>query len=452
MFERTEDTIVGIATPVGGAWRGIVRLSGPRAMVFASSFFSPQLDPIDPGQWRIFPGRFNGPDGVPVPGHCLVMAAPRSYTREDVVELHTLGAGPLLEHLCEGLIAAGARMAAPGEFTYRAFVNGRIDLCQAEAVASVIAATDEGTYRNAQHALAGDAGARVGDIRQHLFSLRASLEAELNWPEEEGIAFLSDDAVASVVHWTRQALADFLAQRETLSGEVRIVLAGPANAGKSTLFNALLGEDRALVHGTPGTTSDAVTASLLLGDVNCQLVDTAGMLEAAGVIHDHAVRIRDDAIQQADLVVGVVDLSDPDRDAACESLMGLDRLTLVAGTKTDKVAAAPEIDQPELDLPETVPLVPVCAVSGHGLSNLKAHLRTRVLGALGNGDGLVNARQAEAAARAHDALHAAMEVLDRRELCAMELKTAEDALAALVGDGTPGDLLDAIFSRFCIGK
>jgi tRNA modification GTPase len=433
------DTIVAISSPPGEGLRGIIRTSGPAAFACVAAVFRPT--PLPVSRWAAYFGEVDGPEGTAASAHLLLMPAPRSYTREDVAEIHTFGALPLLAHIVARLIAAGARPAEPGEFTLRAFLEGRIDLLQAEAVVALIEAHDEAAFRHAQRALAGDVGAAVARARETLLALRADIEAELNFPEEEAVRFRRREEVCATIRAVRDSLYALRAGAAPRQGALRIVLLGRANAGKSTLFNALIAREHALVHHLPGTTLDAVTADLTIAGVLCTLIDTAGTGHFEGMLASAAHEARENELAGADLAVGVVDLHVRDAHAALAELGARD---VLVGAKSELVDAA------ALAAWEAR-LVPVSVVTGAGLERLRAALYARVEELYRPG-ALVSVRQNDALVRALGALALAEEALDHSELCAVELRMAQDALGELAGDGVAGDVLGEIFARFCIGK
>ncbi len=447
MFDRLEETIVGISTPGFGSIRGIVRASGGSALSITRRLFNPELPDLPHGGRAVVTGVCEGPGGTSISCRCLLMRAPRSYTCEDVAELHVPGAVPLLEHLCRRFIELGARSAEAGEFTFRAFWNGRLDLSQAEAVCDIIDAADETMFRRAQRSLSGRFGGSVAECRTRLTVLRAQLEAEMNWPEEDDVRFHLRPVSQKLLRDVRSAISEWTVEAPADERTIRLVLAGYANAGKSTLFNALAGGDRALVHETPGTTSDAVTAELRIDDVVCTLVDTAGMQKSVeGVIGEMAATVRDRELTSADLVIGVVDLGSPDLEKAIASVAALPSLCLTVGTKLDLA------DPRTVDRCRERGLVAVCSPDGRGLDRLREALKRCIDRTQAGGEGSLNSRQREAALRAQSALKAAEAHIDQGELCALEIKTAEDALAAITGENADDTLLATIFSRFCIGK
>jgi len=435
------DTIVAVSSAPGEGLRGIVRLSGPEAFACAAAVFRGGTRPA--GRAVLF-GEVDAADGLRAPAHVLVMPGPRSYTREDVAEIHTCAAPPLLDRIVARLVEAGARPAEPGEFTLRAFLNGRIDLMQAEAVAALIEARGEAEFRHAQRALAGAAGEAIAAAREALLGVRAELEAELDFPEEEDVRFLPCEAARAAIRRVRENLAGMRASAPPRRERLRIVLAGRENAGKSTLFNALIAREHAIVHEEPGTTLDAVTADAVIGAAPCTLVDTAGTGARGGPLAEAAGRVRERALADADVTVGVVDIAASDAGVALDEIVAWRAVDVLAGTKIDLLGAAAAEGWAER-------LVPVSAVTGQGIERLRAAIAAAVAAKHGPG-ALVSARQEHALARALEALARAEDDAGRPELCAAELRAAEDALGEILGEGLGGDVLGEVFRRFCIGK
>jgi tRNA modification GTPase len=456
------DTIVATSSPPGRSFRAIVRLSGPEARALGASVFAsdPPLGRI--ATYRSVPGHVVlKRDRIRCPADAYVMLAPRSYTREDVVEFHTVGAPPLLSALVDALTAAGARPAEPGEFTRRAFLNGRIDLTQAEAVQAVIRARSEAELRVAQAQLGGAFRRTVEGLRVALVDLLAEIEASIDFVDQD-IEIIGLDEVA-------RRLADLLDRVERLTGSeppappkegVVAALYGLPNAGKSSLLNALAGRDRAIVMHVPGTTRDTLEHVVDIDGISFRLVDTAGLRAGGGAIEDEAMNRAGAAAAAADLALLVVDGSAPLDDADRERWW---RRTGQGGPPTLTVLS-------KADLPRRVsaagrgrlarrgPVVCVSARTGQGLDELRAAMI-----AAARSD--PRARAAHAfwvGSRHRAALGRAAAVLQRArrasagglgaEFVAADLHEALAALGEIVGRSTPDDVLDAIFSRFCVGK
>lgn len=413
------DTIVAAASPPGPGLRAVVRLSGPRAV-----------------EW-----------GARAPG-AVVFRAPRSYTREDVVEIHLPGSPPLVEALVRSLVGRGARPARPGEFTLRAFLNGRLDLAQAEAVEQLIASESEGDLRAAVRQLEGDFSRRVRAVEDAVLDLGADAEAAIDFVDQD-IEILP---VAAAVERAGRALNDVRAllaesaARRAVDDRPTVALYGRPNAGKSTLFNALAGAD-AIVSEIPGTTRDVLSAEVDAG-VRLRLLDTAGDTEAAG-LDAEAVRRGRESMRSADLVLFVVDASE------WEGAVGLvprGRPALLVLNKCDLCPGA--------DVRKRFPIreaVCTSARTGEGVAELRAKLGEMLGSGAGEGGAAhfrVNLRQRALLREAEGALERAAGIAPGlgMEFVSLDLRAALDALGGITGRQVGEDLLDRIFSRFCLGK
>jgi tRNA modification GTPase len=463
-----DDTIVAIATAPGGAARGIVRISGPDAVATVIRLFEP-LDSTAvfelktasrvPGIARL---ALDGGAARSLPCDLYLWPTARSYTRQPVAELHTFGSPPLLEAIVRAACAAGARLAEPGEFTLRAFLAGRIDLVQAEAVLGVIDAADRRQLDVALAQLAGGVSDALNSLRDQLLYLLADLEAGLDFAEED-ISFVASDELErrlTTVADTVARLLDQMRGREQTDAAPRVVLLGEPNAGKSSLFNALVGRPGALVCAEPGTTRDYLCARLEFDGIAIQLIDTAGIdgEVTADAVSSAAQRATREQTEQADLRLLCI-------DAACRHDVRKVRMPSAAADYSPAPAA-----QGQLVVITKCDLTPVhtdagagiatSAVTGAGLDELKAIIRARLLAA--GTDASPAAVVAATAGRCRESLRLASDSLARalelatarggEELIAIELRAALVELGKTVGAIYTDDLLDRIFSRFCIGK
>lgn len=445
-----DDTICAIASAAGGAARGIVRISGARTKDVLKSIFhvadGRSLDSVER------PSSISGDIVLPrdlghLPASLLLWPGSGSYTRQPTGELHTLGSPPLLEAVVESLCAAGARLGRPGEFTLRAFLAGRIDLTQAEAVLGVIDAVSDSQLKIALSQLAGGLAGPLHALREDLLGILAHLEAGLDFAHED-IEFISQRELCEQLDRTRQAVAAIALQMQSRqeSQELpRVVLVGPPNAGKSSLMNALLGQSAALVADQPGTTRDYLVGRLSCGGIECQLIDTAGIDE--GISHSPVGLAAQSATQrqrgQADLVLQCVDAS---TNGSPLPLLSAQK-QIVVWTKCDLLA----------DSRSHPPGIRTSSVTGHGLSELKAAIADHFQQLAATSDCVPST-----AARSRDSLQRAAAALDQaqeaarggqgEELVAASLREALDELGQVVGAVYTDDVLDRIFSRFCIGK
>ncbi|HEX6883961.1 MAG TPA: GTPase [Planctomycetota bacterium] len=443
------DTIAAIASPPGPARRGIVRLSGPESARLVRATFRPAAGSFDAARPRaLLAGRLDDGRGGQ-PALLLWMRAPRSFTREDVAELHLRGAEPLLAAALARLLALGARAARPGEFTRRAFLNGRIDLSRAEGVLALTEAASEAERRAATRLLEGGLATRAGALRGRLEELAMLCEASLDFDEgETGHVPAAELAAGLAAAGAALDEARALAQRPAAPTALpRVVLLGAPNAGKSSLWNALTG-GRALVSAAAGTTRDALEAPWAAGGARVTLVDGPGREEGAEGPGRAAQELFARERAAAELGLWVVDavagVREPVPDGA----------RILAWNKTDDARARPAPAAQAFTPPLAV--VPVSARSGAGLAELGAAVASALAGP-GEGEALrtLGARHAEALARVAAELErvgrhlAAAAPLD---LVAEDVRQALAALDELTGRTTPEDVLDRIFARFCLGK
>jgi len=448
MSERARhDTIAAPATPPGHGGIGIIRVSGPAAGAIADALAHPR-----PAPHRAALRAFTAADGHAIDrGLALWLPAPGSYTGEDTLELHGHGGPAVIDALFHRVLELGARAAGPGEFTERAFLNGRLDLAQAEAVADLIETSDHAGARAAMRSLEGAFSERVDRLIERLTGLRAWIEATLDFPEEE-IDYLADPELAERMDTLRSELAATRAAaaegRRLIEGQT-VVIAGAPNAGKSSLLNRLAGTDTAIVTEVPGTTRDVLRESIRLAGVPLTVIDTAGLRDTDDPVETEGVRRARAAAGSADRILLIVD-----------SLAPQTQLTaLPDGVPVDIVRNKIDLSgEPAGELQEEASgqrVFGVSAQTGAGLEVLAAHLQ-RVLGASG-GEGVFSARRRhlDALARAAAEIDAAAEELHDRaagELVAERLRRAQDELGRITGRVTSEDLLGEIFGRFCIGK
>lgn len=454
-----DDTIAAIATGMAVTAIGIVRVSGPRAIEAAERVFSP-ADGRPLGDHRarqLVYGELRGADGAAI-DLCLatVSRAPHSYTGEDTAELQCHGSPAVLRAALEALFAAGARQALAGEFTRRAFLNGRLDLVQAEAVIDIIESETAGGARNAVGQLGGAMSRRVEGVYSALLDLQAHFGAVLDYPDEDIEPFEAEGCRGTL----RRALSELeellgtFERGKVMRSGLPAVLVGRPNAGKSSLLNALLGYERAIVTASPGTTRDTIEEKALLGGVLVRLTDTAGLRSAEGEAERLGVRRALEAAESADLALAVYDGSQPLAEADGETWAAASRAR-------HAIAVINKCDLPRRLSPDELPrgfdaVVELSARTREGLDSLAREVaRLFPEPAAPAGEILTNARQAEAVRRAAEALRAALEAAESGLTPDAVLTEAEEALQTLgelTGRTVRDDVVDRIFERFCVGK
>ena len=432
------DTIAAIATPAGRGGIGVVRISGPG--VFS---ISRQVLGSVPAPRHAHHAQFRDARGEPIDeGLALYFPAPHSYTGEEVLELHGHGGPVVMQVLLRACLDAGARLAEPGEFTRRAFLEGKLDLAQAEAVADLIEASSEQAARAALRSLSGEFSAAIHALASRLVELRALTEAMLDFPEEELDALHRSDA-ASRLQALAAALDEVLdksREGSLLRSGIHVVLAGRPNVGKSSLLNRLAGEERAIVTPIAGTTRDALREAIQIEGVPLTLVDTAGLRESTDELERLGVERTRRELALADLVLVVEEAG-----GAPPSLPALapqaERILVY-----NKLDLAPRFERPRGALA-------VSAKTGQGLAELRAAILAAAgWSATGESVFLARERHLRALEKARGHIDAARRELDRWEVFAEELRLAHAALGTITGEFTSEDLLGEIFGRFCIGK
>jgi len=452
-----DDTITAIATPLGEGGLAVIRLSGPRALAIADACFRPagksSLRPSAAPTHTIHFGKILR-GGEEVDEVLLsVLRAPRTFTREDVVEISCHGGLLPARLILQTLLENGARPAAPGEFTRRAFLNGRLDLAQAEAVADLIHSRTELALDAARQQLAGQLSQRINRLRDDLMKMLAHLEAHIDFPDED----IAPDTREQLLARLRAALG-FMDQllRTAHEGQIlrrglRAAIIGRPNAGKSSLLNQLLGRDRAIVSPIPGTTRDTIEETANIRGLPILLIDTAGLRESANQIEQEGVRRSRQSLAEAELILHVLDSSEPFTPA--------DEAHLAEFPGKPRLLVRNKMDLPQvLQLPAGRPALPVCCLSGMGIEELKTAIKERVWAGEIRAEMLqvmINARHQDALRRAREAAERTVAALTAGltlELAALELRIAANAVGEIVGKTTTEDLLDSIFSQFCIGK
>ncbi|GGR47770.1 tRNA modification GTPase MnmE [Deinococcus seoulensis] len=437
-----QDTIAAIATAPGSAGVGIVRVSGPDALRVADGLFRGRRAPSRTPGGRFLFGHLTGETGeILDEGLCLIFRGPRSYTGEDVAELQTHGSPAVLARVLARTLELGARPARPGEFTLRAYLSGRLDLAQAEAVLNLIEAQTDAARRQATLGLTGALAGRVERVAVNVTRTLAALQAMLDYPEEG----VPDEDRAQPLTAAEHDLTELL--RTARAGQVatrgaRLALIGRPNAGKSSLLNALVGFERSIVTPVAGTTRDYLEEGLELAGVPVTLVDTAGIRDTDDAIEAAGVRQAVTLAAAADLILILEDGSAP-REPLPVTL----NLPPHGGPRVIRVRTKADLNPAWTD----PGALNVSAVTGNGLPELREAIRAALLGDAARGEAwLTTERQADAARRALNHIQAAAHAPD--DLASYELEEALRALAELTGRDVQEDIVDAVFRNFCVGK
>ncbi len=461
---KFDDTIAAIATPRGEGGIGIVRVSGPLAIPIASQLFRPSR--------AVLPAEL--PSHTLTYGHIIdtsasdevidevmlgVMRAPKTYTTEDIVEFNCHGGIVTLTTVLDLVVKTGARLAEPGEFTKRAFLNGRLDLAQAEAVAELISSKTELSRKIAIQALEGKLSENVNNLSDRLASLLAEIEASIDFPDED-LDFMK---VETQLHTARAVKADLVHLLQTASEGrlikegVNVAILGKPNVGKSSLFNALVRSARAIVTDIPGTTRDTIDESINLGGIPINLIDTAGLRQTDDIVEKQGVQRSRDVLNKAEFRLLMFDASQPLNEADIELLQVTNshRAILILN-KID----LPNITQTQA-LTNHCPkarVVQTAITEGKGIDALKTAIYEELLGGkfvMGESPIITNARHHDALRRAQEALDDVIASLENEmppDLVSVDLRISLDALGDIVGKTTTEDILDRIFSQFCVGK
>jgi len=457
------DTIAAVSTPPGEGGIGIVRLSGDRAVEIVRSLFSP-LRKRKEDEWsRSFTMRVGLiRDGKRTIDEVLVsvMKAPHTYTREDVVEINCHGGAVAVNEVLRLVLYRGARAAEPGEFTKRAFINGRIDLAQAEAVLDIVQAKTPRALESGVKQLRGGLSGEIVRIAEELRGLLVRLEAEIDFPEEDDVSSLSSAEIERTLRTLREELSGLIKSYDTgkiLKTGVLTVIAGKPNVGKSSILNAFLKFDRAIVTPIPGTTRDIIEEQLNIGGIPFILADTAGITETDDVIEREGVRRTNSYLEKARLALIVLDSSRPldrrDRDIA-ERTSSLQSITIL--NKSDLPRGMDAKTLVEIGLDDDY--ISMSALTGEGLKELEERMREKIVGGKVEADHgvlVTDARHFAVLRKAARELDHALKTIREDggpELIAFDVRSSLDILGNITGEVTSADILNDIFGRFCIGK
>lgn len=441
------DTIAAIATPSGQGGVGIIRISGAKATQIAEA-----ISGLCPTPRYAHYGAFSDKENKTIDsGLTIYFKKPFSFTGEDVVELHAHGGPVILDILLKEILLHDVRPARAGEFTERAFLNDKIDLAQAEAIADLIAADSEQAARAAMRSMQGEFSAVIHSLVEDLTKLRIYVESALDFPEEE-IDFLADDAIANNLKQVQKRLQDVKVsarQGRLLKEGMTVVIAGKPNAGKSSLLNQLAGQESAIVTEIAGTTRDILREHIQIDGLPLHIIDTAGLRDSEDVVEQEGIKRARQIIEKADRILFVVDVNDKDESMLASLPKDIGLTTIY--NKIDK-----EDGRPAEILEKKNTSIYLSAKTGEGIELLKQHLKC-CMGYEQNNEGQFIARR-----RHLDAIDIAeehLEIADKNlhqlqagELLAEELRLAQDALSSITGEFSSDDLLGRIFSDFCIGK
>ena len=455
------DSIAAISTPLGEGGISVIRVSGDHAFDVADRVFLGKSKLVDTPSHTAHFGRIvdhlgNFVDEVVA----LCFRKPNSYTCEDVVEISCHGGYLVTQKVLQEIIRAGARHAEAGEFTKRAFLNGRLDLSQAEAVGDLIHSQSEAAYRSSLRQLSGELSRNIKVARDELLNFASLLELELDFSEEDVVFAnrkIMEARLSGIMEIIDRLLSSYSVGRVYREG-VRVTIAGKPNAGKSSLLNALLREDRAIVNETPGTTRDTITETISINGVLFRLTDTAGLREATDRIEQEGVERARKEAEQSDVVLLVMDASEWDYNGSESLYLQLDETCKRNGIKLLRVWN--KIDLYKLEAPRepvSDPVFFVSALAGDGIDSLRDGLFEIVLGRQVNDASVVvtNARHQDALIRARKGIGFAMDTLKSGksgEFVAMDLRIGLNCLGEITGEITTDDILNNIFSKFCIGK
>jgi tRNA modification GTPase len=453
------DTIAAIATPIGQAGIGIIRISGPMSFEIADKIFKPKKSVSQLETHRLYLGQLHNPSSGTLIDEVLIsrMKAPYSYTCEDVVEINSHSGHVLLSMILQVVLGQGARLAKPGEFTLRAFLNGRIDLTQAEAVTNLINSQSERGLHLASQQIQGSFRQEIKSLRQRVVDLLAQVEVAIDFPEEDTEILPREEVSSQIQEQVNKPIASLIeahiSKRVWVDG-VNTVIVGRVNAGKSSLLNRLLNEQLAIVTPVPGTTRDVIGSTVTIGGVPFRIMDTAGFGDVKDEVERIGVHLAGQKLEEADVLLVVIDQSRPlnqddldiiEKARGRKALIVINKMDLTSCVKDESVF-------------DGFPAVRISALTGQGLDDLKKAVVECVLieGVdLACSNVVPNLRHRQALDEAMGFFKGATRSLEEDEpleIIAVELKSGLDALGEIIGKTTGEDVLESIFSQFCLGK
>ncbi len=450
-----DDTIVALATPQGAGAIAVIRISGPQALAISDKVFKGKPLSLQPSHTAHF-------GTIEENGHtydevvATIFKGPRSYTREDTVEFSCHGSDYIVKQILQLLIRNGARFAKAGEFTMRAFMNGRFDLAQAEAVADLIASDSEVSHQAALNQMRGGFSAEIKKLREQLIHFASMIELELDFSEED-VEFANREQLKELIYNIRRVIDGLISSfslGNVIKNGVPIVIAGKPNAGKSKLLNVLLNEDKAIVSDIPGTTRDFIEDEIMLGGISFRFIDTAGLRETRDIIEAMGVERTREKMRSASLIIYLFDVNVYDEDELIKDLTELRNMDvpyLVVGNKIDKRSSYRE------EFRNFDGIIYISAAEKAGIDELKEHLLEMVTSqTIRSGSTIVtNIRHYESLQKTREALNSVLDAVNQNltgDLLAEDIRLALYHLGEITGEITTDDLLDNIFSKFCIGK
>lgn len=450
------DTIVALSTPSGPGAIGVIRLSGPHAIGIAEKHFSKSLSEMQANTVRF--GTFSVSAAVLDECVLTLFRSPHSYTGEDVIELSFHGSPYILAGALEALLHSGARLAGPGEFTQRAFLNGKMDLSQAEAVADLIASESSAEHRLAMFQMRGGFSSEIQRLREELIHFASLIELELDFGEED-VEFANREQLKALIHriqgFVRQLVESFRYGNAVKNG-VPVAIVGKPNAGKSTLLNALLKDDKAIVSEIAGTTRDAIEDEMVIDGIRFRFIDTAGIRDTTDTIEALGVQRSFEKMRKASIVIYLYDVNTTSPAALDLALAGLRKEC--EGTEMRLIPVGNKADvKPYYEPIHESDSIFISAKTGLGLEQLEQQLVSAIQsGSVKTGDVVVtNTRHLQALRATDDALNQALNGIENGlsgDLVAADIREALHHLGSITGQITTEDLLGNIFSRFCIGK